>query len=80
MAAVDFCFLGMIVVCAISTLLFFTVLFTHQCNQEDKEEQKRQLKKKELEEILNDSIKTYTNMMNHIILRDKESVDIQSDQ
>lgn len=48
--------------------------------QEDKEEQKCQLNKKELEEIYNDSIKAYTNMMNHIILRAKESADIQSDQ
>lgn len=41
---------------------------------------KYQLKKKDLEEMCNDGIKIYTNMMNHIILRAKESVDIQSDQ
>ena len=80
MTAVDFCFLGMITICTISTILFIMALFTYQCKQEDEEEQKYQLKKKDLEEILNDSIKTYTNMMNHIILRAKESVDIQSDQ
>ena len=55
-------------------------LFTYQCMQEDEKEQKYQLKKKELEEMCNDGIKIYTNMMNHIILRAKESVDIQSDQ
>ena len=80
MTAVDFYFLGMIVVCAIATILFIIALFTYQYEQEDKEEQKRQLKKKELEEKINDSIKMYTKIMNHIILRAKESADIQSDQ
>ena len=80
MTAVDFCFLGMITICTISTILFIMALFTYQCKQEDEEEQKYQLKNKELEEMCNDGIKIYTNMMNHIILRAKESVDIQSDQ
>lgn len=80
MTAVDFCFLGMITICTISTILFIMALFTYQCMQEDEKEQKYQLKKKELEEMCNDGIKIYTNMMNHIILRAKESVDIQSDQ
>ena len=80
MTAVDFCFLGMITICTISTILFIMALFTYQCKQEDEEEQKYQLKKKDLEEMCNDGIKIYTNMMNHIILRAKESVDIQSDQ
>ena len=80
MTAVDFCFLGMITICTISTILFIMALFTYQCKQEDEEEQKYQLKKKELEEMCNDGIKIYTNMMNHIILRAKESVHIQSDQ
>ncbi|MDC2625281.1 hypothetical protein [Bacteroides ovatus] len=78
MTAVDFCFLGMITICTISTILFIMALFTYQCKQEDEEEQKYQLKKKELEEKFNDSIKMYTKIMNHIILRAKESADIQS--
>lgn len=80
MAAVDFCFLGMIVICAISTILFIIAIFTYQCKQENQEEKKRQLKKKKLDEMRNDSIKAYTNMVNHIILRAKESADIQSDR
>ena len=40
MTAVDFCFLGMITICTISTILFIMALFTYQCNQEDEEEQK----------------------------------------
>lgn len=78
MTAVDFCFLGMITICTISTIFFIMALFIYQCKQEDEKEQKYQLKKKELEEKFNDSIKMYTKIMNHIILRAKESADIQS--
>lgn len=80
MTAVHFCFLGMIAICTISTIIFIMALFTYQCKQEYEEEQKRQLKKKELEKKYNDSIKAYANIMNHIILRAKESADIQSGQ